>query len=49
MANWKALGPDGLQGYWLKNLTSSRERIAAQLHDCLITNQTPEGEYRNKF
>ena len=42
MANWKALGPDGLQGYWLKNLTSSRERIAAQLHDYLTTNQTPE-------
>ena len=42
MANWKALGPDGLQGYWLKNITSSRERIVAQLHDCRTTNQTPE-------
>ena len=42
MGNWKAPGPDGLQGNWLKNLTSSRERIAAQLHDYLTTNQTPE-------
>ena len=42
MANWNAPEPDGLQGYCLKNLTSSRERITAQLHDCITTNQTPE-------
>ena len=42
MGNWKAPGRDGLQGNWLKNLTSSREGIAAQLRDCRTTNQTPE-------
>ena len=31
MANWKAPGMDGVQGFWLKKLTSLHERIAEQL------------------
>ena len=29
--NWKAPGPDGVQGYWLKKITSCHERNAEQL------------------
>ena len=29
--NWKAPGPDGVHGYWLKKITSCHERIAEQL------------------
>ena len=37
--NWRAPGPDGVQGFWLKKLTSLDERIASQLND-LLHNQT---------
>eukprot|EP00795_Rhopilema_esculentum_P006840 gene6840-biopygen8293 len=33
--NWKAPGPDGVQGFWIKKLTSLHERIAAQLNDLI--------------
>ena len=41
--NWKAPGPDGVQGYWMKKLTSLHERIAEQTND-MINNgvQIPE-------
>ena len=42
IANWKAPGPDGLQGFWLKSFTSCIERIDLQLQDCLTTFQIPE-------
>ena len=42
LANWKAPGPDGLKGFWLKSFTSCTERIALQLQDCLTTSQIPE-------
>ena len=35
MANWKAAGPDGVQGYWIKKLTECHERIAEQLDSLL--------------
>ena len=35
--NWKSPGPDGLQGYWLKNFTSCIDRIAKHLQECLVT------------
>ena len=35
MANWIAPGKDGLQGYWLKNVTSLHPRIAMQLNHIL--------------
>ena len=42
IANWKAPGSDGLQGFWLKSFSSCTERIALQLQDCLTTSQIPE-------
>jgi len=35
MANWKSRGPDQVQGYWLKRLTSLHERLAQQLQNIL--------------
>ena len=42
MANWKAPGPNSLQGFWLKSFTPCIERIALQLQDCLVTYKVPE-------
>ena len=33
--NWKAPGPDMVQGFWLKNFTSLHHNIANQLQVCL--------------
>ena len=33
--NWKAPGPDGVQGYWVKKLTPLHERIAAQMNEII--------------
>ncbi|XP_063592467.1 uncharacterized protein LOC134769657 [Penaeus indicus] len=41
MPNWKAPGLDGLQGFWLKNFTSLRERICQQLNECLGEREVP--------
>ena len=38
--NWKAPGPDGVQGFWLKNLTSLHERIAIQMNDMINNGDT---------
>ena len=35
MSNWKVSGKYGVQGYWLKNLTSLHSRIAVQLNHIL--------------
>jgi len=35
MANWKSPGPDQVQGYWLKHLTSLHERLAQQFQSIL--------------
>ena len=40
--NWKATGPDGLQGYWMKTFTSDHERIATQLQLYLDMNETSD-------
>ena len=34
--NWKCPGPDGVQGYWLKHLTTLHSRIAHQMNDIII-------------
>ena len=34
MTNWKAPGPDNVQGYWLKNLTLLHDKLLAHLQDC---------------
>ena len=39
--NWKSPGPDGVQGFWLKNLTSLHKRIASQLDECLQSGSVP--------
>ena len=36
--NWKAPGPDGVQGYWIKKLTALHERMADYMND-LINNR----------
>ena len=33
--NWKASGPDMVQGLWLKNFKSVHTRLADQLNRCL--------------
>ena len=33
--NWKCLGPDGVQGYWLKDFPALHERIATQMDDII--------------
>ena len=35
MKNWKAAGVDGVQGFWLKNLTCLHDRLAEQLQTVL--------------
>ena len=36
MPNWKAPGKDGVQGYWIKNLSNLHERIAVQISKILM-------------
>ena len=37
--NWKALGRDGVQGFWIKKLTNLHERTTFQLNKILNGNQ----------
>ena len=36
MPNWKAPGKDGIQGYWIKNLSNLNERIGIQINKILM-------------
>ena len=38
--NWKAPGPDGVQGYWIKKLTSLHDRIGEQMNE-MINSRVP--------
>ena len=40
--NQKALGPDDVQGYWLKNLTPLHGRLMVYLQDCLDSGRVPD-------
>ena len=40
MPNWKALGKDGVQRHWLKNVTSLHPHIAMQLNQILDGERT---------
>ena len=40
--NWRAPGPDGLQGYWIKAFTASHQRITSQLQSCLDIGEVPK-------
>ena len=42
MPNWKGPGPDGVQGYWLKNFIYLHERITFQLDECLQQGYAPD-------
>lgn len=33
--NWKASGPDNIQGYWLKKLVSLHDNLMVYLQHCL--------------
>ena len=33
--NWKASGPDNIQGYWLKKLVSLHDNLIVYLQHCL--------------
>jgi hypothetical protein len=39
---WKAPGPDGIQGFWIKKFTALHDRIRRQLQACIDTNTTPK-------
>ena len=39
--NWKAPGPDFVQGFWLKNFSSLHERVRLQLKECLDSGFVP--------
>ena len=41
MPYWKSPGPDGVQGYWIKNLNNLPGNIALQLDRCLQENNVP--------
>lgn len=41
MPNWKAPGPDLVQGFWLKNFTSVHSRLVVQLDDCIKNGNVP--------
>ena len=47
--NWKAPGPDGVQGYWIKKLTALHKRMADHMND-LINNRVtiPSSELRRR-
>ena len=42
MRNWKAPGPDSVQDYWLKNLTSLHDKLLVYLQDCLNCGVVPD-------
>ena len=41
MPNCKSPGPDLVQGFWLKNLSSFHERVRLQLKECLDSGFVP--------
>ena len=42
MPNWKIPGPNGVQGYWIKNLCNLHNSNALQLDRCLQENNLPK-------
>ena len=41
MPNWKAPGPDYVQGFWLKNFKSIQEGLRRNLQKCLENGNVP--------
>ena len=42
MPNWKAPGPDNVQGYWLKNMTPLHNKLVVYLQECLDSVVVPD-------
>ena len=42
MTNWKAPGPDGVQGFWFKKFTSVHASITERLQECLVNGEVPK-------
>ena len=42
MSNWKAAGPDGVRGYWFKQLDCLHQPLVAALQTCLDLGETPD-------
>lgn len=40
--NWKAPGPDMVQGFWFKNFKSLHESLLENYVDCLLSKQVPD-------
>ena len=48
MANWKAAGPDLVQGYWFKNLPGIHPSLQLYLQDCVSQdNMLVDGQRKN--
>ena len=48
MANWKAAGPDLVQGYWFKKLSGLHPRLQLYLQDCVRQGNVPEWMVRGR-
>jgi hypothetical protein len=42
VSNWKAPGPDGVQGYWIKKFLALHDKITFYLQKCLDEGNCPE-------
>ena len=41
MSLWKAAGPDGVQGYWIKEFTTWHGRVAHQFNNIVQSTKVP--------
>ena len=48
VANWKAAGPDLVQGFWFKKLTGLHSRLQECLEDCIGQGNVPEWMVRGR-
>ena len=48
MPNWKSLGPDLVQGFWLKNYSTLHGRVRLKLKECLDSGFLPSWLTRGK-
>ncbi len=42
MSNWKAPGPDGVQGFWFKKFTNVHQVLTDKLQECVAKGEVPE-------
>ena len=41
MSNWKAAGPDNINGFWFKKATSLHPKLKQNLQECVNAGQVP--------